>query len=243
MKNRISLVSLIFVFLTIWYAPPILSYTKSVFIGSIQFPSSIQTIPPVRVFCGGNKIGTERNDVSKRITFTIPEDKRRTEFPVVVAEKVEFVTEDASNTIKYLKIPAHQQYKFYMLKLLKMEKETNDAQKSERVSHLYAQSIDYDYEWCIEEEKGRLPNGRIPDDSIVVYYKPEYIQKLEGGSAFELPRIIIKKDILRLAGSEEELHNLSKSLVLSSLELNAIHANVLPEVTQDNRRIVITLVT
>jgi len=244
MKNRINLVSLIFVFLTIWYAHPVSSYTKSVFIGSIQFPHTLQSVPAVRVFCGGNKISTEKNDVSKRITFTIPEDKRRTQFPLIITENVQFEVEEDSNTIKCLKIPGKQKYKFYMLELLKVEKPSNpESEKPMRVSHLYNPATSYTYEWLIHEEKGPLTDGRIPDDSIVVYYKPAYIQELKGGNAFELPRIIIKKDIVQLAGSEEKLHDTSKSLILSSLDLNAIHANILPEVTQESRRTVITLVT
>ena len=246
MKKCINLVSLIFSFLTIAHTNTSWSYTKGLFIGSIQFPITLHHVPSMRVFCGGNKITCEKNDVSKRITFTIPEDKHRTQFPLIITEHVQFEVQEDSNTIKFLKIPAKQRYKLYMLELLKVAKEdTSETKKPARGSSLYASTLDssYSYEWLIHEEKDSLIDGKIPDDAIVVYFKPEYVQSLRGGNAFELPRIMIKKDIAQLAGSEEKLHDFSKSLVISSLDLNAIHANVQAQVTQEYHRTLITLVT
>lgn len=247
MKKCINLVSLIFSFLTIGHTHTLLSYTKGLFIGSIQFPTTLNHVPAMRVFCGGNKISCEKNDVSKRITFTIPEDKHRTVFPLIITENVKFEVEAGSNTVKFLKIPPRQRYKLYMLELLKVAKaDAPQPSKTTRVSHLYESSetdLLYSYEWLIHEEKNSLVDGRLPDDAIVVYFNPEYVQSLKGGNAFELPRIIIKKDVAKLAGSEEKLHDISKSLLLSSLDLNAIHANVQAQVTQEYHRTLITLVT
>lgn len=246
MKKCINLVSLIFSFLTIAHTQTLLSYTKGLFIGSIQFPITLNHVPSMRVFCGGNKISCEKNDIAKRITFTIPEDKQRTQFAVVITEHVKFEVVEGSNTIEYLKIPAQQPYKMYMLELIKVAKEEpTESKKPTRGSSLYASTQDsaYSYEWLIHEEKGNLVDGRIPDDAVVVYFKPEYVQSLKGGNAFELPRIMIKKDIAQLAGSEEKLHDFSKSLIISSLDLNAIHANVQAQVTQEYHRTLITLVT
>ena len=128
-----------------------------------------------------------------------------------------------------------------MLELIKIAKEHN-TEKTSRASHLY-QDVEYTYEWLSHEEKNIPANGRIPDDSIVVCYKPEYVQSLKGGNAFELPRIIIKKDIVKLAGSEEKLSDISVTLAAASIDMNAIHANIVSEVTQENRRTLITLVT
>lgn len=242
MKKYIKLVSLIFAFLTIGHGHTLLCYTKGLFIGSIQFPTTLHHVPAMRIFCGGNKIPCEKNDVSKRLTFTIPEDKRRTLFPLIVTEHVQWEVEDDSNTIKCLKISPKQAYKFYILELLKVAKSDEQIDKQSRRSHLY-EDVAYTYEWLIHEEKNALSDGKIPDDAIVVYFKPEYVQTLKGGTAFELPRIMIKKDIAKLAGSEEKLHETSKSLLLSSLDLNAIHANVEAKVTQEYHRTLITLVT
>lgn len=250
MKKYINLVSIIFSFLTIGHGHTLLCYTKGLFIGSIQFPTTLESLPSVSIFCSGNKIAAEKNNVSKRITFTIPEDKRRTIFPVIITENAQWETEDTSyiaddnhlcvnNTVKWLKVPNKQKYKFYTLELVKIAKE---SEKKGRVSHLY-EEVEYTYEWLIHEEKYLPTNGRIPDDSIVILYKPEYVHMLKGGSAFELPRIIIKQDVLKLAGSEEKLSDASISCAAASIDLNAIHANIVSEVTQENRRTVITLVT
>jgi hypothetical protein len=247
MKKCINLVSIIFSFLTIAHLQTSCTYTKGLFIGSIQFPTTLEQVPSLRIFCAGNKIACEKDEVAKRITFTIPEDKQRTEFPLVIAEKVQFEVLEDSNTIKFLKVAPGQAYKLYTLERIRVAKESTEESNDRtlRKSHLYASipESSYTYQWLIREEKNNLIDGKIPDDAIVVYFKPGYIQSVKGGSAFELPRIIIKADVAQLAGSEEKLHDFSKSLVLSSLDLNAIHANVQAQVTQEYHRTLITLVT
>ena len=243
MEKRINLVSLIFVFLTISSNTLLLSYTKGLFIGSIQFPADIALVPSIRVFCGGNKIACEKDNVAKRISFTIPEDKRRTIVPFIITQSVQFEVEKDTNTIKYLKLPQRQSYKLYILELLKIAKKYDCQEERTSVAQRADQDLGYVYEWKIREEKNSLSDGRIPDDAVVMYFNPEYVETLSGGNGFELPRVVIKKNLLALAGSEEKLHDFSKSLVLSSLDLNAIHANVESQVTQEQHRTFITLVT
>lgn len=238
MKKHINLVSLIFIFLTIIGSFPLVAHTKGLFIGSIQFPSALNNVPDIRVFCGGNKISCEKDNVAKRITFMVPEDRHRTIVPLVIAETVEFEVVKNSNTIAYLKIPAGKPHKLFMLELQKVAKKVDPESRS-KVYH----EDDFTYEWDIREEKALFAQGRIPDDSIVVYFNPDYIATLSGGNRFELPRIVMKHNLLALAGSEEKLHDISTSLILSSLDLNAIHANVESQVTQEYHRTLITLVT
>lgn len=241
MKKRINVVSLIFVFLTINSSQALLAYTKALFIGSIQFPADLVMVPAMRVFCGGNKITCEKDNVAKRITFTIPEDKRRTIVPLIITQSVQFEAESGTNTIKCLKLAPQQPYKMYTLELLKVAKKAEE--KTLALPHLADQDLGYVYEWRINQEKGTLIDGIIPDDAVVVYFNPEYVDTLSGGNGFELPRVMIKKNLLALVGSEEKLHDFSKSLILSSLDLNAIHANVESQVTQEYHRTLITLVT
>jgi hypothetical protein len=238
MKRHINLVSLIFSFLTIIGSYPLLGYTKGLFIGSIQFPSALKSVPDIRIFCGGNKITCEKDNAAKRISFMIPEDKHRTIVPLVIAESVEFEVVKESNTIAYLKIPAGKPYKLFMLELQKVARKIDPESRS----HVYHED-DFTYEWNVRVEKNLFANGRIPDDSVVVYFNPDYIATLSGGNKFELPRIMMKKNLLALAGSEEKLHDFSTSLILSSLDLNAIHAHVESQVTQEYHRTLITLVT
>ncbi len=212
-----------------------MGYAKGLFIGTVQFPSTVQEIPSLYVFSSGNWISCEKNNTTKRVTFTLPEDKRRTIFPIVITENVQWEMEDNSNTVKYLKIPHKQAYKLYTIELIKY---TNEPKASG--SH---QGTPYTYEWIIEEETSTLKDGRLPDDAVVIYFDPAYIESLEGGSAFELPRIVIKKSIASRAGSEKKLRDLSDLLALSSPDLKAIHAKVETQVSQEAHRTLVTLVT
>ena len=68
-----------------------------------------------------------------------------------------------------------------------------------------------------------MPDGRIPDETIIIRYNPDYVQALEGGNNIEFPKIIIKPDILKLVGSEAKLHELSNSWFLAALNTDTIH--------------------
>src|ERR1700722_20372970 len=100
MKKIIQIVSPILACLTIGYSTQIQAYTHAVFMGSIQFPKTITDLPMMRIYCAGNKIKCETNEPGKRITFALPEDKRRTIFWLIITEKFLFASEQ--NTIKYL---------------------------------------------------------------------------------------------------------------------------------------------
>ena len=68
------------------------------------------------------------------------------------------------------------------------------------------------------------------------------MQGLEGGSSIQLPRIVIKDNVIELAGSESALADSSIKLLLSSLDTDAIHATITQEVKQDyqHKRVTIT---
>lgn len=234
MKKPLSLVSLILCILTIGHNEA-LAFTKALYMGTVQFPKDIKIIPPVRVYCAGNKIKAETNDTAKRITFAVPsEDKRRSHFTLIITETIQFESEE--NTIKYLKIKSGQSYKFYSLELVKKEMHSDDTEG-------YLKPKEPTYEWVVQEQKISLIDGHIPDDAIIICFKPDYVKSLEGGNAVEFPKIIIKNDILQLAGSEAKLDDLSIKLLLSSLDSDAIHANLQQEVKQDYQRTRITLIS
>ncbi len=80
------------------------------------------------------------------------------------------------------------------------------------------------YTWTIDPMA--LKENKIPDDALIVCYTPQYVERMEGGSSIQLPKIIIKDNVLELAGSESNLIDSSITLLLSSLDTDAIHANV-----------------
>lgn len=119
MKKLIVLVSPILISLTIGQTQ-ITFAAKSLFMGAIQFPKSLQHLPLVRVRCAGNKIDCEYQESTKTITFAIPEDKRKNQFHLLIAEKRLFKKGDG-NTFEYQKADLAKPYKFYTLYLLKNE--------------------------------------------------------------------------------------------------------------------------
>lgn len=248
MKNRTLLVSTIFLSLTIGTTHLCMAYGKGLFIGSLQFPKSVHKVPNVRVYCGGNKaLNCETSDSAKSATFTIPEDKRRTHFSVVITETFSWESIEDTNTIKFLKIDEDQAYKFYRLELVKKEQPALDFENNYpyQSQNKKPKQDTATYEWIIQQETLSFDDGwRIPDDAIIVCFNPEYVDKLKGGSVVELPKIVVKNNVLKLAGSEDMLHAKSIELLLASLDTDALHANIQQEVKQDyQRRTRVTIIT
>lgn len=233
MKKHLFLVSLILFILTIAAPQTAFAYAKGLFMGTVQFPKTLTDIPNFRIYCGGNKIKGDINKNAKRVTFALPEDKKRTSFTLIITETIQFESEE--NTILYLKLADNQPYKFYSLQMIKIENEDFDKEKAVRKEPTY--------EWIVEEQKVSLEDGRIPDDAIIICMNPKYIEKLEGGNAVELPKIYLKNDAVQLAGSESKFDDNWAKILLSSLDTDAIHANLQQEVKQDHQKTRITIIS
>ena len=241
MKKPIKIVSLIFGIFAIGLFSPANSYFEALFIGTIQFPNTIKKVPNIRVYCSGHIIKTETDDDSKKLTFSIPESKNKKRFSLLITEGIQFETEE--NTVKYLKIdPSLQEYKFYQFELVKKNAEQNGESKDKTKSiknHEQPENHNADYHWVIEEDHLALEDGRIPDDTVIICYKPSYIEGLQGGTKLEFPHIRIKNNILQLAGSEDQLHDTSITLLLSSLDYDTIHRSIRQEIKQDYQKTLI----
>lgn len=186
-------------------------YGKSLFIGSIQFPSIVEVVPSIRVYYSGRKIMCETDELGKKITFSIPEYKQRTFFYLLIAPSIEFGSHE--NTVPFLKLQKNCPYKFYGMELVKVE--TQDKKKKK--------SSPFEYAWIVRELNLCLPDDRIPDDTIIVRYHPDYVQSIEGGNMIEFPKITIRPDILKLTGSEAKLHDISNRWFLAALHTDTIH--------------------
>ena len=148
---------------------------KSLFVGTMQFPASLENVPPVRIYYAGRKITTETDNEGKRITFTIPETKRRSFFYVYVAPQFDFCC--TSNNIEYLKQTSSTPYKLYALELIGVPIPAG------RVGARTAQGkkTHITYQWSVKEITLGDPTGKIPDDAIIVCFDPAYIQSFQGG--------------------------------------------------------------
>ena len=94
--------------------------------------------------------------------------------------------------------------------------------------------------WIIT--KKTLPkNRRIPDDAIIVLLNAEYVEKLQADNGFEFPKIIIKKDILKITGSEKALQDKAIELLLTSIDYNPLHVTSKTHTKQDQQNIIIAM--
>jgi hypothetical protein len=115
--------------------------------------------------------------------------------------------------VPFLKLKNNCPHKFYALQLI-------PGQPRKRKK---GESIQPEYTWIVRELNLQLPDGRIPDETIIVRYSPEYVEAIEGGNAIEFPKIIIKNDILKLVGSETKLHDISNQWFLAAMNTDTIH--------------------
>jgi hypothetical protein len=179
-------------------------------------------VPDISIYCSGYKIKCDIDHNSKRIFFSILDDRMQTDFSILVADSIVFETE--SNTVKYLKINQHKKYKFYTLRLKEIV--NDDPHNKEALPQSK-------FVWQIREERLFYANGRIPDATIIICYNPSFIETMRGGNSVEFPTIVIKPDILTVVGSELNLHDSSVQLLLSSLDYNALHSRTKEEIKQD----------
>ena len=194
---------------------------QTLYIGTIQFPSQVQKTPSIRVYCAGKKLSSMADHEAKRVTFCVPEHKQRTFFYLLVVPPSNFKprTKQATNTVECWTINPEQPYHLYALELQLVD--TNEGPATKR-------------QWHIQELQWPGSSHQLPDETIIVCYPPEYIKGLEGGSTIELPKIMIKDDVLVLAGSEEKLHQISDQFIMCALDTDALHAPILLEV-QDHK--------
>lgn len=196
---------------------------KGIFIGTIQFPTTIDIVPSIRIYYAGRKIATEFNDAAKKLTFSITEYKQRTFFCLLITPDIEFASPD--NTIGYLKLKRNYPYKFYVLELVPQviaESETKRKKFTKPTEKIT-------YNWYIRELILDPITGRIPDETIIIRYHPELFQSFEGGNLIEFPKLVIRNDALKLLGSEAKLHEISNAWFLAALNTDTIHETVLSE--------------
>ncbi len=227
MKKTRSLLTVSLVLLISSCLTTVSLYSSSLMVGTIQFPHSLSNVPMIRVYTCGKKIPyqlCETDNDSKQFTFCIPQITYEDSFFLLITNKVYFEpvhNKELGNlhsTIKYLKVLPTQAYKLYKL-VLKSEKTTGGKMI---------------YHWDILEIKIDPKNGRIPDDAIIICYEPTFVDCLTGGSAFELPTIQLKSDILNFIGSETKLHDLSNQMLMASIDSDPIHAVIHQEIKRSS---------
>ncbi len=207
---------------------------SSLIMGAVQFPNSIAKVPMIRVYCGGQIIyqSCETEHESKKFIFKIPKTRYQKKFHLLITESINFkvaknrASKKRQNTIKYLTVPTNQPYKLYKLKLVStMHKEEIDDEEKEPT-----------YQWKIKEKNIAEKKRKIPDDAIIVCYNPDWVNSLRVENTFELPTIVMKKNLLELVGSENKFAEFSDKLLLASINSDTIHATMRQVIKQDQQR-------
>jgi len=185
------------------------SLDKNLFVGNILFPQSVSIIPQICLYQRGTKIQTETDNSGKKIQFTVSENKKHNKLHFLITQYAQPKMEN--NIVTGLKVGRKQNYKLFRLKFINQNR------------------------WNIREKK--LESERIiPDDTLIIIFNPNYVEKVDGGNSFELPKVLIKENILELAGSEKKLHNEVNELLMASLDLNTLHIKPTSEIKSDHKK-------
>lgn len=209
----------------------VVSKTTHSYIGSVQFPSSVTYVDPVRVFCKGQVLPIHTHDSGKKISFTLQAPQDTSVFYLLITSaqvrpvKVRKMAADViQNTIAYLKINPKNPYKFYKMTVVADVQTVEDLSGKKKKKNLHT--------WRVEERK--LPQtGRIPDEAIIIPLNAQWVKKVAGGSSVGLPRIIIKDDIVPTKESEKMLHEEMTRALLASLDVGTLHVPVRQETRGD----------
>lgn len=208
--------------------PDIQFLDQTIIMGTIQFPYTMDEVPPIRIYYAGNKIRGEADHDLKKSTFVLPTDRHCKTYYLLICEHV--IPHTQENLVQYLKVRSQSPYKLFVLQLV--DKPAKDPKKP------YIR----EQEWKITKAVlGK--ESRIPDYAIIICYNPDFIEGLESKSAYQLPIIKIRPDVLTIAGSEDALQQFSIQLLLGSLDNDLIHATIKPDLKTHYQNTVVAMMT
>ncbi len=201
---------------------------KKLIFGTIQFPTSIMRAPSMRIYFEGRKLSGEIE--GSRLIYSLGLDTYQTYLYLLVTEVIE--PQKEGNTIQYLKVPARAPYKLYALELNKEKTDDNLSDQNKQPTQAHEAT------WNIRQVS--LPRtGRVPDQAIIMLYRPDFIHTVQGGDAISLPTVMIASDVIQKAGSAQNLQDISNNLLLSCMgNLDLIHDSMHHIIKQEAKSII-----
>ncbi len=171
----------------------------SMLFGTIEFPRTIKTAPQHELFYEGQKLKTEVD--GHKLFFNIPIHRMLNRFFMLFVEDPSYVLKQSEgnfqqNTIDYLK--SGTIYRIFELQT-------------------------YNTGWRVFE---RLLDNTlaIPDNTIIIYMPPTYVDKIVGGKGLQLPHVMIKENIVELLSSSlETLQRKADELSIAAIDLCTFH--------------------
>jgi len=214
------------------YSSSLYARSPMLYSGSIRFPSTVKIAPNVPIYWGGNRIQSETDGSGRAWYFSIPGERQQRFFYLVITDAQHLRPRKLDqNTVCYWYINETSPYKFYRLELV----EDYDTTTGKPCFTWVAKEL------CLLHDD--LDNLRIPEDAITICYPPHLVANLEGGTAIDLPTIVVAPDVLSLVGSEDKLHDKSIEMLLSTLDINALHTSIHQETKQDRDPKIIMAIT
>lgn len=200
--------------------------TQSIFLGTIQFPSKIESASLYPIFYKGTDCTPKINksaQFSKKNDFEIYEDRNCNQFHLLVTEKIKW---PESADFEFLETEAgYRLFKFTRASKMK-ELITTDTNHKTVIT---LEPVEY---WNIEElnahdENGALIIRPIPEDTIILYTNPRFIKSVESEEwkvddvYFKLPKIIFDDAI-----NDKMLKEVSAKMLFAAIDLRCLHTKV-----------------
>jgi len=198
---------------------PLVCRSGSFYFGSIK-STQTATLPSIPYYYRGNSgLLMPQKEI---ITFEIPADSNQKQLYILITDMepnpITQKTDDGTiiiNTFHHLELAHNANYRFFVF-------EQSD-----------------DGSWNIHEES--LPNEIIiPDQTVILLYLPELIEKIDGGLFSELPTIYIRP-LASLSDSTSllEINDRILAMHMGVINLNTIHSPIKQLKHHHNKKILI----
>lgn len=237
-----KLVSLILIFLsTTSFQLDARSRLKATLDFGLSSSATEASIHAPRVYYRGSIVSTYSHGTAlSKVTFDIPKSNNQNRFYMLVTQelgrtlKAVLEKDDHQNTVDHLHVDPTAEYKFFVLDLV-ADEDTSHDQSLEALLKMQQRT----YHWEIHEQT--LPkDGSIPDSTIVVYYFPDMVKELKGGSLLELPTIYFNHEpVTSTPVALQEAQDALIRLQLAAIDTDTIHAPVKRKIKMDNQRLLI----
>lgn len=194
------------------------------YILKLRLARNIKLNEPVYAFYKGKPLELGTN------CAIISENSKVPTFSIIITPDVTHEAE--GNNVRYLRRKEDMPFAWYDL-TLRTQTQDEDAEKITT--------------WDIKKLDADEAPLQIPEHAIVVYYNPEFVEKLDTMSATErcknidtstsrviaLPAIVFRSDV-----DEDELNFACVEALLASLELRTIHKKTSVDTKRDQRTII-----